>query len=217
MAMDDKKLRQDVIDELAFEPSLNAETVGVAAERGIVTLSGHVESYPQKMAAERAVWRVKGVKGIAQEIEVRLPGHKRRADDEIAQRAISILAWNTEVPADAVKVRVSEGWVTLTGDVSWNHQRLAAERAVRELSGVVGIINRIELASPVQPSDVKQRIAAALARHAKVEADRIGIAVDGGTVTLTGDVDNWDERVAVEGAAWSVNGVRSVVDRLHIV
>ncbi len=215
--MDDKKLRQDVIDELAFEPSLNAETVGVAAERGIVTLSGHVESYPQKMAAERAVWRVKGVKGIAQEIEVRLPGHKRRADDEIAQRAISILAWNTEVPADAVKVRVSEGWVTLTGDVSWNHQRLAAERAVRELSGVVGIINRIELASPVQPSDVKQRIAAALARHAKVEADRIGIAVDGGTVTLTGDVDNWDERVAVEGAAWSVNGVRSVVDRLHIV
>jgi osmotically-inducible protein OsmY len=215
--MDDKKLRRDVIDELAFEPSLNAETIGVTAEHGIVTLSGHVESYPQKMAAERAVWRVKGVKGIAEEIEVRLPGHKRRADDEIAQRAVSILAWNTEVPADAVKVRVSEGWVTLTGDVSWNHQRQAAERAVRELSGVVGVINRIELTSSVQPSDVKQRIASALERHAKVEAERIGIAVDSGTVTLTGDVDDWDERIAVEAAAWSVSGVRSVVDRLRIV
>ena len=95
--MDDKKLRQDVIDELAFEPSLNAETIGVAAEHGVVTLSGHVESYPQKLAAERSVWRVRGVKGLAQEIEVRLPGHKRRADDEIAQRAVDILAWNTAV------------------------------------------------------------------------------------------------------------------------
>lgn len=215
--MDDKQLRQDVSDELAFEPSLDAATIGVAAKHGIITLSGHVESYPQKLAAERAVWRVKGVKGIAQEIEVRLPGHKRRADDEIAQRAVNIIAWNTAIPADAVKVRVSEGWVTLSGEVSWNHQRAAAESAVRELSGVVGILNRIELASPVQPSDIRQRIAAALARHAKVEAERIVIDVDGSTVTITGDVDDWDERLAVEGAAWSVNGVRNVVDRLRIV
>jgi osmotically-inducible protein OsmY len=215
--MDDMKLRQNVSDELAFEPSLDATTIGVTAEHGIVTLSGHVDSYPQKLAAERAVWRVKGVKGLAQEIEVRLPGHKRRADDEIAQRAVNIIAWNTAIPADAVKVRVSEGWVTLSGEVSLNHQRAAAERAVRELSGVVGILNRIELVSPVQPSDIRQRIDAALARRAKVTADRIVIAVDGATVTITGDVDNWDERVAVEGAAWSVSGVRNVVDRLRIV
>ncbi len=215
--MDDRKLRQDVIDELAFEPRLDAATIGVAAKRGIVTLSGHVESYPQKMAAERAVWRVKGVKGIAQEIDVRLPGHKRCADDEIAERAASILAWNNEIPPEAVKVRVAAGRITLTGDVSWNHQRQAAERAVRELCGVVGVVNRIELTSSVQPSDIRQRITAALARQAKVEVGRIGIAVDGGTVTLTGDVDNWDERIAVEGAAWSVSGVRSVVDRLRIV
>lgn len=214
--MDDKKLRQDVIDELAFEPSLNAETIGVAAEHGIVTLSGHVESYPQKLAAERSVWRVRGVKGLAQEIEVRLPGHKRRADDEIAQRAVDILAWNTAVPPGAVKVRVAGGLVTLTGTVCWNHQRQAAARAVRELSGVAGIVNHIELTSPVLASDVRQHIAAALSRHAKVEADSIGIAVDGGTVTLTGDVDNWDERMAVESAAWSVSGVHSVVDRLRI-
>lgn len=168
------------------------------------------------MAAERAVWRVRGVKGLAQNVEVRLPGHKRRADDEIAQRAVNILAWNTQVPHDAVKVRVCDGWVTLSGEVSWNHQRTAAEAAVRELSGVVGVFNQIELAASIQPTDVKQSIAGALARHAKLEADRIGIAVEGATVTITGEVDTWDERVAVERAVWSVSGVRDVVDRLHI-
>lgn len=214
--MNDKQLRQNVIDELAFEPSIDAASIGVAAEHGVVTLSGHVTSYPQKTAAERAVWRVKGVKGLAQEIEVRLPGHKRRADDEIAQRAVNILAWNSQVPHDAVKVRVADGWVTLTGEVSWNHQRTAAESAVRELSGVIGVFNQIELAARVRPADVQQRIAAALSRHARLEADRIGIAVDGATVTITGDVDSWDERVAVESAAWAVSGVRNVVDRLRI-
>jgi osmotically-inducible protein OsmY len=189
----------------------------VAAEHGVITLSGHVTTYPQKMAAERAVWRVKGVKGLAQEIEVRVPGHKRRADDEIAQRAVNILAWNEEVPHDAVKVRVSDGWVTLSGEVSWNHQRKAAEAAVRELSGVVGVFNQIELATRVQSADIKQRITSALTRHARLEADRIGIAVDGTTVTITGDVDSWDERVAVESAAWAVSGVRNVIDRLRIV
>lgn len=215
--MDDKQLRQNVTDELAFEPSLDAASIGVAAEHGVITLSGHVTTYPQKMAAERAVWRVKGVKGLAQEIEVRVPGHKRRADDEIAQRAVNILAWNEEVPHDAVKVRVSDGWVTLSGEVSWNHQRKAAEAAVRELSGVVGVFNQIELATRVQSADIKQRITSALTRHARLEADRIGIAVDGTTVTITGDVDSWDERVAVESAAWAVSGVRNVIDRLRIV
>ena len=214
--MDDKMLRQNGIDELAFAPSLDAASIGVAAEHGVVTLSGHVTSYTQKMAAERAAWRVKGVKGIAQEIEVRVPGHKRRADDEIAQRALSILAWSEEVPHDAVKVRVSDGWITLSGKVRWNHQRLAAESAVRELSGVFGVINQISLDNPVESTDVRKRIADALARRTSLEADRIGIDVDGTTVTLTGNVDNWDERVAVECAAWAVNGVRNVVDRLRI-
>lgn len=214
--MDDKQLRQNVIDELEFEPSIDAASIGVAAEHGVVTLSGHVTSYPQKMAAERAVWRVRGVKGLAQNVDVRLPGHKRRADDEIAQRAVNILAWNTQVPNGAVKVRVADGWVTLSGEVSWNHQRTAAEAAVRELSGVFGVFNQIELAARVQPTDIKQCIAGALARHAKLEADRIGIAVDGATVTITGEVDTWDERIAIERAVWSVSGVREVVDRLHV-
>ncbi len=214
--MDDKRLRQDVIEEMEFEPSLDAASIGVAAEHGIITLSGHVPSYPQKMAAERAAWRVRGVKGIAQNVEVRLPGHKRSADDEIAQRAVNILAWNTQVPHDAVKISVSDGWVTLSGEVSWNHQRTVAEAAVRELSGVVGVFNRIDLAPRIQSTDIKQCIAGALTRHAELEADRIGIAVEGATVTITGEVDSWDERVAVERAVWSVSGVRDVVDHLHI-
>lgn len=144
------------------------------------------------MAAERAAWRVRGIKGLAQNVEVRPTGHKRRADDEIAQRAVNILAWNTQFSHDAVRVRVSEGWVTLSGEVSWNHQRKAAEAAVRELFGVVGVFDQIELAARVQPTDVKQCVAVALVRHAKLEADRIGIAVEGATVTITGEVDTWD-------------------------
>lgn len=173
-------------------------------------------SYPQKTAAEPAVWRVKGVSGIAQETEVRLPGHKRRADDEVAQRAVNILAWITQVPQGAVKVRVPEGWVRLSGEVSWNHQRKAAEKTVRELSGVAGVFNQIEIAPHVQSADVKQPIATALPRRARLEADRIGIAVDGAAVTLSGDVDSWGERVAVESAAWVVSGERNRVDRLQI-
>jgi osmotically-inducible protein OsmY len=213
--MNDKQLRQNVIEELEFEPSIDAAYVGVAAAHGVVTLSGHVSSYPQKTAAERAVWRVKGVRGLAQEIEVRLPGHKKDADDEIAQRAVNVLAWNTQVPHDAVRVRVSEGWLTLSGTVAWNHQRTAAEEAVRELTGVVGVFNEIELAPQIRVTDIKQRIVAALGRHAEVEAAKIDVEVDGATVTISGEVDNWGERQAVERAAWAVGGVRKVVDNLR--
>jgi osmotically-inducible protein OsmY len=214
--MNDKQLRQNVIDELEFEPRIDAASIGVAAAHGVVTLSGYVTSYPQKMAAERAAWRVKGVKGLAEEIEVRLPGHKRNADDEIAQRAVNILAWNTQVPHDAVKIRVADGWVTLFGTVAWNHQRMIAESAVRELTGVVGVFNEIELAPLVQPKDIKQRIVTALTRHAQVEAARIDVDVDGATVTISGDVGNWEERQAAERAVWAVGGVRKVVDKLRI-
>ncbi|MBI2801139.1 MAG: BON domain-containing protein [Gammaproteobacteria bacterium] len=215
--MNDKQLRQSVVDELDFEPSIDAAEIGVAAENGVVTLTGHVMSYPQKMAAERAAWRIKGVKAIAQEIEVRLPGDKRQNDDEIAQRAISVLAWNTSIPRDALHVKVQKGWVTLTGQVNWNFQRTVAEADVRKLSGVVGIMNDITLTPTVLPSDVKQRIADALKRHAEVEAGRIQVSVlDGGKVSIAGDVDNWDERRAVARAVWSAPGVRAVEDHLRI-
>jgi len=217
--LNDKQLRQHVIDELDFEPSIDSADIGVTVENGVVTLIGHVTSYAQKLSAERATWRVKGVKAIAQEIQVRIPSDKKNNDDEIAQRAISMLAWNSSVPREAVKVKVQDGWVTLTGQVNWNYQRVAAEAAVRKLTGVVGVINNVSLAptTVAQPTDVKQRIVDALKRHAEVEAAQIKVSVhDSGVVSLEGDVDNWDERDAVERAAWSVPGVRAVEDHLRI-
>lgn len=213
--MNDKELRQLVIDELEFEPSVDAADIGVAAENGVITLTGHVADYMQKASAERAAWRVKGVKGIAQQIEVRFPGDKKWNDDEIAQRALNILAWNTLVPKDCIRVKVSDGWITLSGGVNWNYQRQAAENEVRKLSGVKGVTNSITLNSAVRAGDLKRRIQDALKRHAEVEADAVRVEVrDDGTVRIEGRVDNWSEMQAVEHAVWSAPGVQRVDDHL---
>lgn len=215
--MNDKELRKLVIDELEFDPSIDAADIGVAAENGVVTLSGHVSDYIQKIAAERATWRVKGVKGIAQKIEVRLPGDKRQNDDEIAQRALNILAWNTVVPKNCVRVKVSDGWVTLSGDVRWNYQREAAANEIWKLGGVKGVTNSIQLQSMVQVGDVKQRIQDALKRHAEVEADEVHVDVrEDGMIRLDGRVENWRELQAVKRAVWSAPGVQSIDDHLVI-
>lgn len=214
--MNDKKLRQHVTEELEFEPSIDATDIGVAVQDGVVTLTGHVASYVEKLAAERATWRVKGVKAIAQQIKVRLPTDKKTNDDEIAQRAIAVLAWTASVPADAVKVRVEDGFITLTGTVGWNYQRQLMEKAVRKLSGVRGVVNDIDIAPSVTHADVRERIAKALERHADIEAERIVVTIHDGCVSLNGFVDNWDERMAVERAAWAAPGVRAVEDNLRI-
>lgn len=210
-------LRDDVIEELAFQPSINADHIGVAFEDGVITLSGHVGSYVEKRAAVAATKRVKGVRAVADEIEVRYADNKKTADDEIAKRIVHILAWDVEVPKDAVQAVVRDGWVTLSGTVEWNFQRRAAEDDVRKLSGIRGISNEIVIEPRVHPEDVKKKIEAALKRHAEVEARQIGVIVEErGKVILEGKVDNWDERFAVENAAWSAPGVTSVVDRLKI-
>jgi osmotically-inducible protein OsmY len=165
--MDDKVLRQFIIDELDFEPSIDAANVGVAVENGVVTLSGHVASYAEKIAAERAVQRVKGVKAIAEEIEVRHPDQAKRSDDEIAQRALNILKWSVQVPADSIQVKVEKGWVTLSGTVPWQYQRLAAESAVRKLSGVRGVTNLTEIKPDVAASDIQRKIMDSLKRNAE--------------------------------------------------
>jgi osmotically-inducible protein OsmY len=216
--MTDAEVRQDVIHALEFEPSIDAAHIGVTAERGVVTLTGHVATYAEKLAAEDVARGVKGVRAIAQEIEVRYPDHKRTADDEIAQRALNILAWTAAVPVDAVTVTVAKGWVTLAGEVSWQYQKKAAEDAVYKLSGVIGVINRIVIKPAVTVPDVKEKIEAALTRHAQVEAKAIRVSVfDGTKVLLDGVVDSLDAREAVEKAAWSVAGVQSVDDQLTVV
>lgn len=215
--MNDKELRQNVIDELDYEPSIDSADIGIAAEAGVITLTGHVANYPQKLAAERAAWRVKGVKGVAQEIKVRFAGDKKVADDEIAQRALNMLAWNASVPHDALRVKVENGWVTLSGVVNWNYQRLAAESDMHKLSGVIGVLNSVTLAPETQKTDVKQRITDALKRNAEVEAKRIQVSVrGGGVISLEGEVESWEERRAAEQAAWSAPGVFAVEDHLRI-
>ncbi len=214
--MDDLELRQLVIDELDFEPSINAANIGVSVEKGVVTLTGHVASYVEKIAAERAAERVKGVKAIAQEIEVRYPDHQKRSDDEIAQRAVNILHWSVQVPEGSIHVKVEKGWVTLGGAVEWQYQRLAAESAVRKLSGISGVSNLIEIRPRVAAADVHRKIMDSLKRNAEIEADSIRVTVDNDKVTLEGKVKAWYERGLAERAAWSAPGVKVVEDRLTL-
>lgn len=215
---EDAKLQKRVLDELEFDPSINAAHIGVAVEDGVVSLSGDVGSYAEKFEVERAVRRVKSVTAVAEEIEVRYPGDKRTADDEIARRAVHILEWYGVLPKEAIRVTVQKGWLTLDGQVNWQYQKKAAEDAVHKLSGLVGITNNIAIAPSVAPLDVQKKIGDALLRRAEVEARAIRVKVrDRTKVCLEGLVDSWDERQAAESAAWSVAGVQSVDNRLSIV
>jgi osmotically-inducible protein OsmY len=213
--MDDKELRQLVIEELDFEPSIDSSNIGVAATGGVITLTGHVGSYAEKTAAEKAAKRVRGVQGVAQEIEVRYPEEKKLADDQIAKRALDILAWNVQLPAGTLQVTVSGGWVTLTGEVDWYYQKQLAEISVRKLSGVTGISNLIRIVGGTHSADVKLRIENALRRSAELAARNIHVEVANGRVTLTGTVSAWNQRRLAEDAAWAVPGVHAVEDNLR--
>jgi osmotically-inducible protein OsmY len=214
--MDDKQLQLDVMDELEFEPRIDAAHIGVTAHDGVVTLTGYVFTYADKVTAENAARRVKGVRGLASEIEVRYPGGAKTSDDEIARRVLDMLKWTVTIPDDAVQVTVRNGLVTLTGELSWQYQRQAAEEAVERMDGVSGVVNAITIKPALLVPDIKKKIEDALKRHAEVEARAIRVMVQDGRVSLEGTVDNWDERQAVENAAWSVAGVKSVDDRLII-
>ncbi len=214
--MGDKLLRQEIIDELDFDPSVQSAHIGVAVEDGVVTLTGHVSSYAEKVAAERAVQRVKGVRAIAEEIEIRYPNDSRTADDQIAKRALDIIAWDTRLPSGRITVKVQDGWVTLSGNVDWNFQKTDAERAVRRLSGVVGISNAITLKPRVAVDDVKSRIEKALKRSAELDAGTIRVRAEGGKVVLEGKVKAWHERDLAERTAWAAPGVTAVEDRIRI-
>lgn len=214
--MSDKNLRLTIIDELDFEPSVDSAHIGVAVENGVVTLTGHVKSYAEKLAAEKAVRRVKGVRALAEELVITYPSDKKTSDTDIAQRAANIIAWDVTVP-DAVKVKVERGWVTLSGMVHWQFQRQAAETAIRKLSGVTGVSNLIELQPQAHSYDVKKAIEEALKRNAEVEAANIRVKVgNDNTVTLEGKVNAWHERSIAERAAWSAPGVKAVDDRLMV-
>ena len=214
--MTDLELKRNVESELDWEPSVNAAEIGVAVKDGIVTLTGHVQSYWQKIAAERAATRVSGVKAVANELEIRLPASSERTDEDIARAAVNALAWSVSVPADRIKVKVSKGWITLEGTVEWKYQKAAAEKAVRDLTGVKGVVNLVEVKPRASTVEVKAAIEAALKRSAEVDASRITVEADGDKVILRGTVRSWSEREEAERAAWRSPGVRFVDNRITV-
>jgi len=212
----DTQLRKDVIAELNWDPAVAADAVGVAVKDGVVTLSGHLGTYIEKAAVQRALRRVAGVKAIALELDVRLAPDHHRSDTDIATAAQTVLRANASVPAGRIRLIVDKGWITMQGDVDWDYQRRSAEHALRPLAGVVGINNEVEIKTPVASSNVERGIREALARQAEREAKHIEIQVDGSTVRLRGRVHSWQERDAAQGAAWSAPGVRTVLNELMI-
>ncbi|WP_055129076.1 BON domain-containing protein [Pseudomonas mediterranea] len=215
--MSDLSLRNTLLEALEFQPDINAANIGVAVDNGVVTLSGHVSSFAQKISAERAVKGVKGVRAVAEEIQVRPNQNSGTTDDVIANRALNILNWSSDVPEGDIKLVVHNGWVALEGEVDWQYQREAAERAVFKLSGVVGVKNRLTLRPRADAGDIQRRIEDALKRSAELDAKQIHVKVDGDVVRLDGKVHLWSQRRSAERAAWSVPGVREVDDHLLLV
>ncbi|WPG40927.1 BON domain-containing protein [Variovorax sp. EBFNA2] len=211
----DAQLRDDIQSELAWDPSFDAANVGVIVKDGVVTLTGHLASFAEKYAVERAAQRVHGVKAVAVEITVKLPFDNERTDADIAAAAERALEWNVLVP-DKIRPMVEKGWLTLNGEVEWEYQRRAAEGAVRNLLGVRGVSNLVNVTPKVRPADVEKNIHDALARQADREAKHVAVAVNGSQVTLRGKVHSWAERKAVQGAAWAAPGVSVVVNDLTV-
>ena len=212
----DSELKADVTAELASDPAINPTHIGVMVKDGVVTLAGYLDTFSEKNAVERAVRRVAGVRGRALDLDVRLaPGHQR-GDSELAEAAVTALSLNSLVPDGTVKVEVEDGWVTLTGEVDWHYQAASAEQCIRPLLGVRGLFNHINIKPRASSKNIANQISAALKRQAEREARHIGIEVDGGVVTLRGEVHSLAERDAVVGAAFSTRGVSRVVDKLTV-
>jgi osmotically-inducible protein OsmY len=210
------ELQHDVMDELQYEPSIEAAAIGVTAQAGIVTLTGTVRSYSEKVSATQAAKRISGVKAVVDEIAVMLPHTHKRDDESIAQAAVQALEWDVQVPHTRIMVKVEQGRITLEGEVDHKYQQMAAVNAVRNLNGVTGVVNSIRVKPTATASEVKVKIENALRRAAELDAQQIVVEVVNDKVSLYGTVRTWAERSAVERAAWSAPGVRLVEDDLHV-
>ncbi|MCY0994822.1 BON domain-containing protein [Nannocystis sp. ILAH1] len=212
----DIELQREILSELAWQPSVNPAHIGVTVKSGVVTLTGHVPSYAEKYAAEKAAKGVYGVAAVANELEVKLPGSSQRTDEDVAIAAVNALKSNVLVPSDRIKAIVKDGWVTLEGEVEWQYQKEAAERSVRYLTGVLGVTNAITVKPMLSPTDIKSKIEEAFKRTAEFDARRVTVEVHDNKVTLRGHVRSWLEKEEAERAAWRAPGVRSV-DNLIVV
>ena len=214
---DDEAIRQNVLEDLRWSRRVNATHIGVSVRDGVVELSGHVESFAEKLEAEHVALSVKGVKGVAEEITVRLPSEKRASDSELADRAARLLSWDARLYGDPIKVKVERGWITLTGQVRSSRERDVALSDVKRLSGVVGVTNAITLRPAPSPEDVKGQIEDALNRQSVLAGAVIQVSAQGGTIILSGSVHSWAQRTAARHTAWAAPGVSDVIDNLHIV
>lgn len=212
----DDEIRDDIIAELLWDPQIASTSIGVTVKEGAAVLMGVVGSYAEKLAAEQAAKRVRGVRAIAEEIEVKLPTDRTLRDEDIAERIARLLAWSSSVPDESLQAEVRDGFVTLTGEVDWRFQREAARDLVAGVEGVAAVSNQIKVREKLSPGDIEHEIMSALHRNADLEASRIKIDVDGGNVTLSGEVKAWYERKIIENAVWASPGVTGVTDNLRI-
>ena len=212
----DSDIERDVKDELQWDPDLDATDIAVSVKSGVVILAGYVKSYSDKYEAEAAAKRVAGVRGVANDLEIRLPSVDERPDPDIARDAVATIKAHLPISSENIKVVVQNGWVTLEGRVEWQYQRQTAENAVCRIKGVKGVSNMIQLKPRVRPEEVKNKIEEAFRRNAELDANRIIVETNGSEVTLKGSVRSWIEREEAERVAWSAPGVTSVHDRIIV-
>lgn len=212
----DSKIKQDVLDELAWHPNIDETQIGVIVEDGVVTLTGFVDEFPKKLAAEKATKNVAGVKAVAEDIQVKYGDENKKTDKEIAKAAVNALEWNSSVPSDKIMVKVDNGYIFLTGEVTWKYQRNAAKRTIENLLGVKGVINNIEIIQKVAPIEVKEKIQKAFERSADIDAAQLVVKVEGSVVTLTGTVSSIKEKEDAAKAAFHAPGVTKVKNDIKV-
>lgn len=212
----DSQLKQDILDELLYQPNIDETQIGVIVEDGVVTLTGFVDEFPKKVAAEKAAKSVAGVKAVAEDIQVKYGDEFKKTDKEIAKAAVNALEWNSSVPDDKIMVQVDNGYIFLSGEVTWKYQKNAAKRTIENLMGVKGVINNIEIIQKVEPKEVRAKVKKAFERLADIDAGNLSIKVEGSVVTLTGKVASLKEKEEAELAAFRAPGVTEVKNKILV-